>query len=49
MHTRTLASTIVLDLSKGRFGKAVAPGLILIALACLIGLLAWFLDREKDA
>lgn len=48
LHTRTLASTIVLDLSKGEFGKALAPGLILIALACVIATIAFFLlEREK--
>lgn len=50
MRTRTLASTIVLDLSKGQFGKALAPGLILIALACVIATIAYFVfEREKRA
>ncbi len=49
LHTRTLASTIVLDLSKGEFGKAMAPGLILIALACVIATVAFFfLERERS-
>jgi len=49
MRTRTLASTIVLDLSKGEFGKALAPGLILIALACVIATLAHWVARERAA
>ncbi len=50
MHTRTLASTIVLELSKGEFGKAAAPGLILIALACVIATIAFFIfEREKTS
>jgi tungstate transport system permease protein len=49
LRTRTLASTVVLDLSKGQFGKALAPGLILVALACLLASSAWFLDREREA
>ena len=47
LRTRTLASTIVLDLSKGNFGKALAPGLVLLVLACLLGCVAWWLEREK--
>jgi len=50
MRTRTLASTIVLNLSKGEFGKAVAPALILMALAFLIASIAFFvLEREKTS
>jgi len=47
MRTRTLASTVVLDLSRGRFGRALAPGFILILLALGIALLARRIDREK--
>jgi len=47
LQTRTLASTIVLDLSRGRFGVALAPGLILIALACLLAALAHRLEGKK--
>lgn len=46
MRTRTLASTVVLDLSRGRFGEALAPGIILIALAVVITLVALGLARE---
>ncbi|MDJ0522089.1 MAG: ABC transporter permease [Planctomycetota bacterium] len=49
LRTRTLASTIVLDLSKGNFAKAVAPGLILIALACVIATIAFLLERERES
>ncbi len=47
MRTRTLASTIVLDLSRGRFAEAMAPGLILILIAILITAVALLLAREK--
>jgi tungstate transport system permease protein len=48
MRTRTLASTVVLDLSRGRFGKALAPGMILVGLAVVITCLALRLAREKQ-
>lgn len=47
LRTRTLASTIVLDLSKGRFGKGLAPGIILLTMAGVIALVAIRLDRER--
>lgn len=48
MRTRTMASTIVLELSKGKFSKALAPGLILIAMACVFASIAFFFfEREK--
>ena len=48
MRTRTLASTVVLDLSRGRFGEALAPGIILILLACGITIGAGILARESE-
>jgi len=46
MRTRTLASTVVLDLSRGRFGKALAPGLILMSLAVVVTIVALQLARR---
>lgn len=48
MRTRTLASTVVLDLSRGRFGEALAPGIILVLLAAVITVCAGLLARERD-
>jgi tungstate transport system permease protein len=47
LRTRTLASTVVLDLSRGRFGQALAPGLVLIACAAVVALVGWRLERER--
>jgi tungstate transport system permease protein len=47
LRTRTLASTVVLDLSRGRFGKALAPGLLLLLVALAVALLARWVEREK--
>lgn len=46
-RTRTLASTITLELRKGEFGKALAAGLILLVLAVGAALLAHRLSRES--
>jgi tungstate transport system permease protein len=48
MRTRTLASTVVLDLSRGRFAEAMAPGLILILIAILITAVALRFAREQE-
>lgn len=48
LGTRTLASTVVLDLSRGRFGAALAPGLILLLIALLVMLTARWIEREKQ-
>ncbi len=47
MRTRTLASTVVLDLSRGQFAEAMAPGLILIFIALLIAAAALCFAREQ--
>jgi len=47
MRTRTLASTVVLDLSRGRFSQAMAPGLILILIAILITAAALRIAQEQ--
>jgi tungstate transport system permease protein len=48
LRTRTLASSVVLELSRGRFGKALALGLILLLIACAITILARLLARERE-
>ncbi|MFV1959056.1 MAG: ABC transporter permease [Planctomycetota bacterium] len=45
-HTRTLASTITLELGKGEFGTALASGILLLVLAGGAALLAHGLSRE---
>ena len=46
--TRTLPSTIALELSRGEFGRALAPGLLLIGLAAVVTLLArHLLEKER--
>lgn len=40
LHTRTLASTAQLELSRGRFAAAVAPGVLLLLLAAVATMLA---------
>jgi tungstate transport system permease protein len=49
LRTRTLASTIVLDLSKGDFGLALAPGIILMTMALTFALVAIALDKGKKS
>jgi tungstate transport system permease protein len=46
METRTLASTITLEIRKGEFGKGLASGLILLVLAVGTAMLAHRLSRE---
>ena len=46
METRTLASTITLEVRKGEFGKGLAAGLVLLVLAVGTSLLAHRLSRE---
>ncbi len=47
LATRTLPSTIALELSRGEFGRALAPGILLIGLAVIITLLARRLLAEE--
>lgn len=47
MHTRTLPAMTARELSRGEFGRALAPGIILLLLACLAALLAYALGREE--
>ena len=44
--TRTLPAQIALETSRGEFGRAMAPGLILVLLACGAAVLAHTLARE---
>lgn len=46
METRTLASTITLEVRKGEFGKGLASGIILLVLAVGAAMLAHRLSRE---
>lgn len=46
MHTRTLPSTIQLELSRGDFARALAPGLILLALACVAAIVTHRVSGE---
>jgi tungstate transport system permease protein len=46
LRTRTLSSTITLELSRGDFGRALACGLILLVLAVGVALVAHRLSRE---
>ena len=46
METRTLASTITLEVRKGEFGKGLASGIILLVLAVGTAMLAHRLSRE---
>jgi tungstate transport system permease protein len=45
-HSRTLSTTMSLELSRGDFGSALAPGFLLILLAVPIAVLAHYLSRE---
>ncbi len=49
LHTRTLPSSIQLELSRGEFGKALAPGILLVLLACGAALITHRLSRESEA
>lgn len=46
-ETRSLPGTIQLELSRGEFGRALAPGLVLLALAALVTLLTPWVVRER--
>jgi tungstate transport system permease protein len=46
MRTRTLPSSIQLEVSKGNFAAALAPGLILLLLACAAAIVTHRLSRE---
>lgn len=46
--TRTLPTTIALELSRGEFGRALAPGILLVCLAAVVTLVARrFLERGR--
>jgi len=47
LRTRTLPSTIQLELTRGNFAEALAPGLLLLLLACGAALLTHWLSRES--
>jgi len=47
LHTRTLPALVTLETSKGEFGLALAPGLILVIIACGAALVAPALSRER--
>jgi tungstate transport system permease protein len=47
LHTRTLPAMAQLELSKGEFGKALAPGILLVVLACGAAVLSHLLSRES--
>jgi len=47
LYTRTLPALVTLGTSKGEFGAALAPGLILVFIACGAALVAPFLSRER--
>lgn len=46
LETRTLASTITLEVRKGEFGKGMASGIVLLVLAVAASMLAHGLSRE---
>ena len=46
MRTRTLPSTIQLELSRGDFAGALAPGILLVLLACGAAVVTYRLARE---
>jgi tungstate transport system permease protein len=48
MRTRTLASGIVLDLAKGLFARAMAAGILLMALAAVFAASAFYLLERED-
>jgi tungstate transport system permease protein len=49
LETRTLASTITLEVRKGEFGTGLAAGIILLVLAVTTAMLAHRLSREARA
>lgn len=49
MRTRTLPSTIQLELSVGKFAAALAPGLLLLLIAGFAALITHVLSREEKA
>lgn len=49
METRTLASTITLEVRKGEFGRGLASGIVLLVLAVGTAMLAHRLSREARA
>jgi tungstate transport system permease protein len=49
LETRTLATTITLDLRQGEFGRALGCGMVLLLLAAGVALLAHHLGRETRA
>lgn len=49
METRTLASTITLEVRKGEFGQGLAAGFVLLVLAVGTAMLAHRLSREARA
>jgi len=46
LRTRTLPSTIQLEVGRGDFAAALAPGLLLLVLACGAAMLTHWLSRE---
>ncbi|MCA8960824.1 MAG: ABC transporter permease [Planctomycetes bacterium] len=46
-RTRTLPSTIQLELSRGRFGEALAPGIVLLAIAIVATVATHWLSGER--
>jgi tungstate transport system permease protein len=49
LRTRTLPSTIQLEISRGDFAAALAPGILLLVLACWAAMLTHWLSREARA
>ena len=49
LSTRTLASTIQLELSRGELARALAPGLILLAVAAAAAVAVQRLSKESHA
>jgi len=47
MRTRTLPSSIQLELTRGNFAEALAPGLLLLGLAAVAAVLTHFVSREE--
>ena len=47
MRTRTLPGATALELAKGRFGAALAPGILLLVLAAFAAAVAFLLSRES--
>ncbi|MHC4135696.1 MAG: ABC transporter permease [Planctomycetota bacterium] len=49
LRTRTLPSTIQLEVGRGDFAAALAPGILLLVLACGAAMLTHWLSREARA